>query len=194
MRPFLLVFWFVSLLHLTPAHAKSGIYLEPYGGYGIENYKATVTLLGLTGSTNQDCKGLVYGAKLGIANRTFAVGGEYMRESVTFKNTSGSNSNQNIGAFVQIQLGEAFKLGGSYYPLASVSSSSSTATGNGFKGSIGYALFPKVYLNAEYLSLSFNKISSNSAATFSATLSGPILSLSLMFNEAYRRHSDDDDR
>jgi hypothetical protein len=155
---------FSLLVLFSAVSAQAEIYIEPYLGYSIGSGTGSNTETGsppvTTQGTNSSSQ-LLYGARAGYTNKTFAVGAEFETGTLSFKNTDNmsdgssswseeSTSEANLtalGLFGLFRAGK-FNIYASYFPSLSIGEG---RKGNGSKIGVGYLTYKSVYVNFEMM-------------------------------------------
>lgn len=139
-----------SVLFLTgfAKPASAGVHLEPYVGYAMPKLTA--------GSTEEDLKGVIYGARLGYSIPMFAFGAEYMGGSL--KDEDGDTGKPgDIGAFVSVEFPVMIRAFATYFVKSKVAFDTGDLEGSGFKAGIGFTPLPLLSVNIEYISGTYDE-------------------------------------
>lgn len=167
-----------ALSFSQPVQAE--IEIEPYIGYlGLKTKKSITVTSPQNTTKNENSYGAIgYGGKLGWAIANVTLGGDFMMYS------HGSEKATLFGPAVAVDL-LLLTLKASYFVSSSIKDGNSTATGSGFKGGLGFSVFPFVQLNLEYIGLNLDKMKDSDLgdliSNYDEKVSGVFASVSLVF-------------
>ncbi len=176
-------------LSATIVHAE--VYIEPYLGYSVGSGTGSSTEPGsppvTTQGTNSSSQ-LLYGARAGYTNKTFAVGAEFETGTLSLKNTdnlsegssSWSEENTSEASFSALGLFGLFRAGNfnifaSYFPSLSIGEG---RKGNGSKIGFGYLTYKTVYLNFEMMGTQITDFGDTAANLTNLTFAHNLMMLS----------------
>ncbi|WP_413557934.1 hypothetical protein [Bdellovibrio sp. HCB209] len=175
---------------LSAVSAQAEIYLEPYLGYSTGSGTGSNTEQGSppisTTGTNTSSQ-LLYGARAGWTNKTFAAGAEFETGNMSFKNTDnlddGSSTTTEestyearmtaLGVFGLIRAGK-FNIYATYFPSFSIGD----RNGSGSKIGIGYQTYKSIYVNFEMMGTTINEFGDVPANMTNLTFAHNLMTLS----------------
>lgn len=174
-KTILSMFAVLALIAGPMAHAS--ILLEPYAGY----YSGT----GDNGTTENDLKGMTYGARLGFQQLGLMAGFDFMGGNWTLDATPSQELIPTEAAFfVGYNFPMMVRVYGAYGFNASlkVKEVGEKFEGSSMKAGIGFTSLPLVSVNLEYSTATYNKFAGNDLSKdFTRSMYGLSLSIPLNF-------------
>lgn len=164
----------ISILVLftaSPSVKAMGLFVEPFGGYGIGSGDTTVAFLGTSASVPGDYSGLSFGARAGLSVGPIFAGGEYVINKMTYTILAADSDIdwKSVGALIGFRAPlVGFRIWGTYYVSASVNTTLTDESGYG--AGIGFNLLPYVAVNLEYRTYEASLTTNNGGLSLKASL------------------------